>query len=185
VSRPDSCSASGGRRSPPQRFVWHSIASVAAGSRSAAVAAGDGSWVAAGGILGLSARRSVRRWCVIQRGSACLLLHAPAPVVGVVVWFTLVVRLFLGGIWCGGRGDLDAWRTSSLAPLLAEVWGLLQSLVGHGQRWWWGVDGAIGKQVVVVDTDVAWVRSAWSPVAAALVGRGHRRQSVEWRRGFV
>jgi cytochrome c-type biogenesis protein CcmH/NrfF len=95
------------------------------------VAAGDGSWVAAGGILGLSARRGVRRWCVIQWGNACL-LHAPAPVVGVVVWFTPVVRLFLGGVWCGGRGDLDAWRTSSLAPLLAEVWRLLQSLVGHG-----------------------------------------------------
>jgi hypothetical protein len=47
------------------------------------------------------------------------------------------------------------------------------------------VDGAIGKQVVVVDADVAWVRSAWSPVAAALVDRGRHRQSMEWRRGFV
>jgi hypothetical protein len=77
--------------------------------------------------------------------------------VGIAVCCTLTVRLFLGGVQCGGRGGLLAARCmASPTPPLVEVWHLLQSLVGHGRCWWWGVDGAIGKREVAVDADAAW-----------------------------
>jgi hypothetical protein len=60
--------------------------------------------------------------------------HA-ALAMGVAVCCALAVRLFLGGVWCGERGDLLGARcTPSLAPPPAEVWRLLRSLVGRGRR---------------------------------------------------
>jgi hypothetical protein len=47
---------------------------------------------------------------------------------------------------------------------------LLQRLIGHGQRWRWGVDGAAGMQEVTVDADAAWASYLWSSRAAVLGG---------------
>jgi hypothetical protein len=61
----------------------------------------------------------------------------------------------------------------------------LRSLVGHGRRWWRGVVGAAGKRVVKVDADAAWASCACLQWLLLYVGCGRRRQSTEWRRGFV
>jgi hypothetical protein len=82
------------------------------------------------GVLGLLVRRGVHQRRLIRWGGTGL-LHAAAPAVGIAVWFASAVMLFLDGVWCGGCG---VRRTSSPTPLAVEVWQLLRSLVGHGQR---------------------------------------------------
>jgi hypothetical protein len=104
-------------------------------------------------------------------------------VVGVAVCCTLAVRLFLGGVQCGSL--LGAWCTASPAPPPMEVWRLLQSLVGHGWRWWRGV-------LVLQGSGRLW----WTPALRGrailglrwlllLVGRGRHRQSAERPREFM
>jgi hypothetical protein len=60
---------------------------------------------------------------------------------------------------------------------------MLQSLAGHGRRWWRGVSGAAGKWVVTVDLrGRAMLGLQW---LLLFVCHRHHQQSAEWQCGFM
>jgi hypothetical protein len=88
--------------------------------------------------------------CGGSHGGGCCVVH-------------VAVRLFLGGVWCGGREAhlhrLVSRQGMAHASKLGWSWTTLVA----------GVDGATGKWVVAVGASVAWASPAWSPVAAAFL----------------
>jgi hypothetical protein len=93
-----------------------------------------------------------------------------APVVGAAVWRAgseaLFGRSLRQQMWRSPQRVVHDFTDSSPSGGMR----LLQRLIGHGQRWRWGVDGAAGMQEVTVDADAAWASYLWSSRAAVLGG---------------